>query len=39
MVCSIDLKYYDILQFNFYCFLSVTFDHITTLDKQSCFLL
>ena len=27
MVCSIDLIYYDILKFNFCCFLSVTFGH------------
>ena len=25
--------------FNFCCFLAVTFDHLTTLDKQSCFFL
>ena len=27
LVCSIDLKYYEILQFNFCCFSSVTFGH------------
>ena len=27
MACSIDLKYYEILQFNFCCFLSVTIGH------------
>ena len=27
MVCSIDLKYYEILQLNFCCFSSVTFGH------------
>ena len=27
MVCSIDLKYYGILQFNFCCFSSVMFGH------------
>ena len=27
MVCFIDLKYYEILQFNFCCFSSVTFGH------------
>ena len=31
MVCSIDLKYYEILQFNFCCFLSVTFGHYNSL--------
>ena len=27
MVCTIHLKYYEILQFNFCCFSSVTFGH------------
>ena len=31
MVCSIDLKYYEILQFNFCCFSSVTFGHYNSL--------
>ena len=36
LACSIDLKYYELLQLNFCCFLSVTLA-ISTLDKQSCF--
>ena len=37
----IHLNYYEILQFNFCCFLSVTYGHykFTTLDKQFSFLL
>ena len=37
MVCSIDFKYYEILQFNFCCFSSVTFGHYNSLINNRVF--
>ena len=33
--CMIHLKYFEISQFNFCCYLSVTFGHYNTVDEQS----